>query len=312
MKYLVIQLCDHSPSFCHYSVDAAGSENLISLGDLQRGLLWGIKERLEIQVVYPNYQLPQEYYNLLKFTEHTGISSPKIVPKDILILSESDLKSQTDYFDLPVILHMKISDFIQTSESIAEKLENFVRLNVIFTDIEDFRDLDISRYDQALRLLANRLVTLYKEGRMVQFNLLTDRLMLTKMNNCGAGHDSITLAPDGQFYICPGFYYEGYEAIGSLDEGLKISNKNLYKLNYAPICRECDAFHCHRCVFLNKKLTLEVNTPSHQQCTLSHVERKVSLELLRALRKYGEFTPQVIIPDIDYIDPIEKIINKGK
>ena len=39
----------------------------------------------------------------------------------------------------------------------------------------------------------------------VQFNLLTDRMMLKEMNNCNAGYESITLAPDGNLYICLSF-----------------------------------------------------------------------------------------------------------
>ena len=128
------------------------------------------------------------------------------------------------------------------------------------------------------------------------------------MRNCEAGVKTITLAPDGNFYICPAFYYNGEMPCGNPNDGLDIKNPQLYKLEYAPICRRCDAFHCRRCVWLNKLTTLEVNTPSHEQCVVSHIERNAVKSLLAAIRKHGEFMPQLPeIAEIDYFDPFDKI-----
>ena len=102
------------------------------------------------------------------------------------------------------------------------------------------------------------------------------------------------------------FYYEQDYSIGSLTGGLDIKNPQLYKLNYAPICRHCDAYQCRRCIWLNKKTTLEVNTPSHEQCVVAHIERNASRELLRRGRELGEFLPEKDIKEIDYLDPFEK------
>ncbi len=155
--------------------------------------------------------------------------------------------------------------------------------------------------------LAADVVALYVDGKMPQLNLLTDRMMLTKMNNCGAGDTSITLASDGKFYACPAFYLSnnGYD-IGSLEDGLYIKNPQLYCLNHAPICRHCDAWQCKRCIWLNNKTTLEMNTPSHEQCIISHLERNASRQLLIELRKHGSFLPEhKAIGKIDYLDPFE-------
>lgn len=47
------------------------------------------------------------------------------------------------------------------------------------------------------------------------------------MNNCNAGWESVTLAPDAKFYVCPAFYLgnDGY-AIGDLQKGLDIKIHN--------------------------------------------------------------------------------------
>ena len=148
---------------------------------------------------------------------------------------------------------------------------------------------------------------MYVNGKSPQLNLLTDRMMLKEMNNCGAGDTNITLAPNGKFYICPAFYYENEEDfVGDLKNGLNIKNKQLYMLKYAPVCRHCDAYQCKRCVWLNRKTTLEVNTPSHEQCMVAHLERNASRELMNSLCKHGNFPLlQEEIKKIDYLDPFD-------
>ena len=82
--------------------------------------------------------------------------------------------------------------------------------------------------------LSEKVERLYVSGRSPQLNLLTDRLLLDQMNNCGAGETTITLAPDGRFYVCPAFYQsaEGY-AVGDLEHGIDIKNQQLYRLDHA-------------------------------------------------------------------------------
>ena len=147
-------------------------------------------------------------------------------------------------------------------------------------------------------------------------------MILEKMNNCNAGWENITLASDGKFYVCPAFYHsqiidgteisinevskKGY-SIGNLISGLNIKNPQLYRLDHAPICSKCDAYQCRRCVWLNRKTTCEVNTPSHEQCVVAHLERNASRELLNNIRRHGYFLPEKEeIKKIDNLDPFNK------
>lgn len=201
---------------------------------------------------------------------------------------------------------MSKSELFASADQICGLIEKADRLNIVLTDIETFRADDFDSYKKCLKTLADKLEEQYAAGKSPQLNLLTDRMMLDKMNNCGAGDTNITLAPDGKFYVCPAFYYsiDGYN-IGSLADGLDIKNSQLYKLDHAPICRECDAYQCKRCVWLNRKTTLEVNTPSHEQCVVAHLERNASRELLANIRKHGVFLPDNEIKEIDYLDPFD-------
>jgi CXXX repeat peptide maturase len=93
--------------------------------------------------------------------------------------------------------------------------------------------------------------------------------------------------------------------VGDLTTDLNIKNKQLYKIEYAPLCRICDAYQCKRCVWLNRKTTMEVNTPSHEQCVVAHLERNASRELLSELKPlYTEF-PFKEIEKINYLDPFD-------
>lgn len=308
MKSLIIQLCDTSVAFCHYP-KSHRSPKLIDLKVLREGLIWAMKNGLSIHILYPEYNIPQEYLQCIQEFEHIVITSKTYSPDDITVFSGCEtLISDCDYHSSPVILRTRISDFINNVQQLSQALSNYSRINITFTDIQDFSKLRENEYEDCLRILSQRISDLYFYGSYVQLNLLTDRCMLTEMNNCNAGVDNVTLSPDGKFYICPGFYLDGDNSIGSLDKGLNIPNGQLLELQFAPICRQCDAFHCRRCVWLNKKTTLEINTPSYEQCIMAHIERRVSSELLRIIRQYGSFAPDVSIPKINYNDPLEKIL----
>lgn len=179
---------------------------------------------------------------------------------------------------------------------------------MFFTDVEDFTNEDFEKYSKALNSLISVIIEEYKKGHIVHFSPITDRVFLNNMNNCNAGYESITLAPDGKFYICPAFYIEGNPPIGDIYKGLNIKNSQLFRLTNAPICRICDAYQCRRCVWLNKKTTGEVNTPSHEQCVVAHIERNASKRLLESIREIGDFLPGINICEINYLDPFDKLI----
>lgn len=294
IKYLVILLDDVSTSFCHY-VNTKKDTNLISIDKLKAGVRFALKENCIIQYVLPDYQLPDAHMRVIEEMTHVNIVSIRGMPNAEVVvingfneLSELPFRSGISY-----ILRTDFNSFIDRYDSLIDKLKNVDRLNIVYTNVDEFTEDDIKRYHDALADFSVKVRKLAVKDHYAQINILTDRQSLSKMNNCNAGVECITLAPDGKFYVCPGFYYDGLGAIGSLEEGLNIKNPQLYTIKYAPICRICDAYHCKRCVWLNRRLTLEVNIPSYQQCVMSHLERNTSLASL---------------PEIDYLDPLEKLI----
>ena len=310
LTYLVILLDDTSTSYCHYEVGKQ-AHSLISIEDLRQGIVWAMKENLNIQFVYPDYELPEEYLKAIESIDHTKIMpSANCEEADVIVLSGWD---DTVNEGSTCIIHTSRENLAKHLTTAKEWLKKVNRLNIVLTDTEAFKDSDIDNYAVLLDELSDCIADLYANNRQVQVNLLTDRLLLTEMNNCNAGDNNITLAPNGCFYLCPAFYFEDKEdCIGNLKDGIDIKNRQLLRLDHAPLCRQCDAYQCKRCIWMNQRLTLDANTPSHQQCVIAHIERNASRKLLAKLKERGILLRNSHeINEIDYLDPFN-ILNRWK
>lgn len=313
LQYLVILLDDTSTSYCSYETGSR-ERHLIPLQTLKDGIRFGMMENLMIQFVYPDYELSKEYKDAIETIDHSKIVSS--LSEDETLRTEANVVIFHEWTGLDnfpfnsrqaYVLRTTKADLFDRYAFLSNVLSRVARLNIVITDVETFKDDDFEVYRNILSALSRKVEQQYVDEKSPQLNLLTDRMMLTQMNNCGAGDTTVTLAPNGKFYVCPAFYYEDEkDRVGNLEHGLGIKNRQLYKLEYAPICRHCDAYQCRRCIWLNRKLTLEVNTPSREQCVLAHLERNASRELLLAIRKHGAFMPQTEIEEIDYLDPFDK------
>lgn len=312
LHYLIILLDDVSTSYCHYSPNTS-NHHLIDLNNLKAGIRFAMKENLMIQFVYPECDLPEEYKKVVETIDHSKImpsNSPLIKDADIIVFNDwknivgYDLDSSSIY-----VLRIRKEDLFTQKDLIKAIIGEVTRLNIVITDVDTFKDDDFEKYKSVLDSFGNEVEKLFKEDKNPQLNIITDRIALTQMNNCNAGNNNITLAPNGKLYICPAFYYSEEDketfCIGNLQDGLSIKAAHLYKLPFAPLCRVCDAYQCKRCVWLNRKLTLDVNTPSHEQCVVAHLERNISRKVLLEVRKTKELWPNQDIKSIGYLDPFE-------
>jgi len=288
-------------SYCHYD-NPKRERRLIALDDLKATILFAMKENLMIQFVYPDYELPKDHKTEIETIDHNKIApvAANISGTDVVVFNGWDDFSG-DYLSpgKAFVIRTTKQELFTNYRKLSKTLETVTRLNIVITDADRFTETDFSTYKNVLDELCLKLKELYTRGLSPQLNILTDRLMLDKMNNCNAGVENITLAPNGKFYICPAFYLEDEsDSVGDLKTGLNIKNTQLYKLDHAPLCRICDAYQCKRCIWLNRKTTLEVNTPSHEQCVVAHLERNASRELLM-------YFPEREIKEIAYLDPFD-------
>lgn len=313
LKYLIIPLTRNAVSFCHYSRNST-EDTAINVETLKKGIVFAMKENLNIQFLYPDYEISEEHKNIIDSIDHTSIVSSTCEDRhlvngaDIIVF---DSWASLNYYpfekDKSYVIRTDKKLFFDNAIFLKGILKSVDRLVVVLTDPQDFSNEDFRIYTEKLNAIIPVVKEEYRKGHIVHFNLLTDRMLIDGMNNCNAGHESITLAPDGNFYICPAFYLDGSTCVGNIETGLDIKNPLLYHLNHAPICKICDAYQCRRCVWLNKKTTGEVNTPSHEQCVISHIERNASKRLLESIREIGEFLPEKNISGIDYLDPFDKL-----
>lgn len=310
LKYLVIHLADDAASYCHYDNTTKGSQ-LISKETLKAAIRFAMVENLNIQFSYPKQALPEGYVDIIETIDHIKImpyDAPQARSAQILVCNGvAEVEDCELNEEQIVILRIGQNDIYELPR-IYDKLNGkCARLNVVITNVEKFTDSEFDKYQVILTHLGDRAKANIINGGKTQLNLITDRLVLKAMNNCNAGDEVLTIMPNGKFYPCAGFYYDNAsEDFGDLERGPEIKNRHLFKLNYAPICRRCDSYHCRRCVWLNRKLTLEVNTPSHEQCVVAHLERNECGRILAEIRKEYEYAPEISIPKIDYLDPFEK------
>lgn len=308
IQYLVILLDDTSVSYCHFD-NIYKDHRLMPIDILKEGIVYGMKENLNIQFVYPDYELPKEYNTIIEEIDHTKIKPfNQANNADVVVFNGfENIKDFPFEESVVYVFRTSMSELFENQSHLNDIAKLVSRVNIIITDIETFNDRDFDMYKSLLESLAKDVELSYQEGKAIQINIITDRIMLNKMNNCGAGDTCITLAPDGKFYVCPAFYNtNGGFSIGSIKDGLDIKNHQLYKLDHAPLCRNCDAYQCKRCIWLNRKTTFEVNTPSHEQCVVAHIERNTSRKLLMSLREKGFSFPDCEdIKEIKYLDPFE-------
>ena len=299
LKYLMVVLCDESISYCHYHSCNKGN-GLMPVDVLQKGIIFAMKNDLRVHLIYPYKPLPTEYDSIIKSFKSTKIK-PYTASEQIdiaVVNGVSEFEKVT--FTKNVICRIDKNELFDKQDILCKCFNKSERTNLVMTDIETFKQDDFDRYKDFLQNIPQS-VDIAKH----KVNVLSDRLEITSMNNCNAGVNNITLAPNGKFYVCPGFYYSNdCESVGDINTGVDIKNKRLYKLEYAPICSHCDAFHCKRCVWLNQQTTLEVNTPSHEQCVVSHLERNATKEWLHQINdtKYNN----IKIKELSYLDPFDE------
>lgn len=225
LKYLIVQLDDTSPAFCHYSNNKA-KRKLIEYQALKDGIIWAMKENLMVQFVYPDYELPNEYLELIDIVDHIDIKLANGDSDVAVFEGKASLLNLKETIYPHIVLRLSKDELFDSIDIIQEVLDIQPSLNIVITDIEFFNEEDCGSYKNVLEKLSATVLEKIKDNKPININLLTDRLLLSAMNNCNAGVESITLSPDGKFYICPAFYYDGLNAVGNPNDGLDIPNHN--------------------------------------------------------------------------------------
>lgn len=312
LTHLLVLVDGSAPSFCHYDHDRRETE-LLPLATLEQAVAFARSRRLALTLLLGREELPPEYRAVLDKADYAAIVPAGLAaryPDAILVLDADDPGSFPDEAGAKrqLILRLPRRRLGDMAALVRSCLGRAARLNLYLGGIDRYTAADIDEYGRQLELAAGYVADLYRQGCLPEVNIFSDRMLLNGMNNCDAGVVHLTAAPNGNFYICPGFYYDDEDnAAGSLADGVTLANGQLLTLANAPVCSCCDAYHCKRCVYLNGRTTLEWNTPSREQCVLAHLERNAARLIRQRLGATPPFSQLRAIPAVDYLDPFDQI-----
>jgi CXXX repeat peptide maturase len=313
LTHLLVLLDTAAPSFCYYP-SGPRPGGIMPPAVLAETIAFARRHSLALVLLHGETPLPADCQNLIAAVGHAAIVPaalagryPDAVP---VLLAGRDDPAAIPGVRKQLILRLPRERLADMAAAAQACLGRCARLNLYPLDIDRYTDHDIALYKRQLGLVADLLAARYRQGDLPEINLISDRMLLSRMNNCDAGAVHLTVAPDGRLHICPGLLAAG--SVGSLADGIAIANARLLALENAPICACCDAWHCKRCIYLNNKTTLEWNTPSRQQCLLAHLERDAARLLQQRLADLPAFARQAPIPALDYLDPFSRIIDGGQ
>ena len=140
LQYLIILLDDTSTSFCHYE-NTKTERHLIPIETLRLGIRFAMMENLMIQFVYPDYELPQEYQEVIESIDHSKIK-PYKEGADVWVTKKAESISS----NIPVVLRINKERLFAHEQEISEAIGRISRLNIVLTDIESFTEDDFAQY----------------------------------------------------------------------------------------------------------------------------------------------------------------------
>ncbi len=315
-KILNVLLSTDTTAICNYEVQEIlnnRDNQILERDTLENYLELARKANYYVNYILPNHEIYEIYKSIIDNTKFQ-VTRPYKNESSIYKLADGEIfvfdlgqQISSGFSCANVIVHLK-KDHLELMKDYICKLfsHGIMRINLLLNDLCQWEESDFKLYKQELNDISDYIYNLYKQKKQKSLNVLTDRLFLSKMNNCNAGLEHITLGPDGKVYLCPAFYYKS-QPLESDDLKIPAAVSSLLKLENAPICQLCDAYQCQRCFFRNKEQTSELNIPGEKQCIISHLEREVSRQLQKRLfeSRLIPFPNRNIIPALNYQDPLE-------
>lgn len=301
-KFLQFITSDNITPHCAYS-NIKGTNNIMTPEVFEKGM-----EFCKANGYTPAFLGKSEEIDKLKYSKYIVIDKAGHIGNSVSIYDDNSVNQDDANTGILLINKYNLNNLYEIIKNISNKV---YRINLEIQDLLNWNSDDTEQYKAELDKVVILVVDKYKRGEEIEINVLTDIWNLKSMRNCDAGTHSFALAPNGRIYMCPAFYFDNPEShIGNLNEGINIKNPQLLQLENAPICSSCDVYNCNRCKYLNKKLTNEINTPSKIQCVVSHIERNLTMNLQNILKKNYSYQFENNLVEIDYNDPLEKILKK--
>lgn len=278
LKYLYFITADNIQPHCSYQSNK-NSQVKIPTEIFNKGIDFCIENSL-IPVFLGDYNHgfdfnKRRFYEIKKAEENN-----KYDAKDMIIFDKTiSVNNKQGYIGIYLLSKQNLNSM---ENDIITLLKGFRRINLFIEDINLWSDYDVKIYEQKLDIILEYLVSQYKSGNKIQFNIITDLNMHPDdyYSDCGAGITSIALAPNGKFYVCPGIYFSNPEInLGDFYTFNKNYQKKLAREKSAR-CVNCKKRLCNRCLYQNITITKELTVPSDIQCKVSYINEKKSKDFI--------------------------------
>ena len=309
LKYVYFITSDDAPVFCNYNKQYSGNDKMSEVL-YKQGLDFCLENEV-LPIFLGNYSIDLDPRKKI-FFEIDNCRTFSALSRSITVVDRPSKDINT-----PVV------NYLINRSSVHDLLKNIQlfhdlsvkRLNLFISDMEKWDDETLKIYENMLTDIVTYLVNIYTLGDIsFQVNILTDRLLLQdgEVRDCAAGINSIALAPNGKFYICPGFYFTNPDwSIGSITTGLDEADKQRYFRNKSPMCHSCKATACQRCLLNSKITTDEINVPSSIQCRIGYIQanaqKRLSDKLIEEQQDKYIFTASQL-PKLNYVDYVANMI----
>lgn len=313
LKYIYFITSDDAPVFCNYEKKYLGTDKMTH--ELYtKGLDFCMEnEVLPIFLGEYSIELDPKKKIFFEIKEKGEFLNPA---RGITVTKEPMQEVST-----PVVNYIICKkDILNLTENMRKfYLASVKRVNIFLADIESWEEEDFTQYKRSLDDLVEFYFELIRTGKLsFQINVLNDRLMLLdrETRDCAAGINSVSLAPNGKFYVCPGFYFTNPDwSIGTIETGIDEAEKERYYRERSPMCNCCKADACHRCLLNAKIATGEINVPSSNQCRIGYIQANAQKKLYdRLIEEDGDkyMFSAYDLPKLDYVDYVANMIFKDE
>lgn len=266
-KYLYFIMSDNFTSHCMYFSDSK-SLDIMPKDVFRSGLEYAHKNSMiPVFLGDPGTLLPAHETRKL----HLLIAKPdeEYIPKSavekyipVLDMSNYEIRTAAEI----CIFMINQEDILKLETVLLNLSEQYARINIIKEALEDWTQESVATYQTVLEKIYNNRVL-----RGTSINLFDNG---TLPDDCGAGISDFTLAPDGRFYICPGYYFGNSQAIGDLYTGINDEELVVLKRDKSPQCKICLINSCNRCSLNSMQKTKMMNLPSTIFCEIANIENK--------------------------------------
>lgn len=301
-KYLYILTGKNMPRYCQYNNDydngAVMSSYILDIAEqfcINNNFIPVIVGDMEID--YPHYAIRKNVSN--------------DTPFQVIVAEDKDC----NVFEVEIgtlIYNVDTNSVKYLSESVVELLRHVQRINILISDMSVWSENECTEYKKQLISLSEELILLRKNNIIKSINVLDDIMYRVDHFGCGVGENSFALAPNGKIYLCPAFYFDDINnSIGSLEDKVLNYNQQLFTMEKAVLCKECDNFQCLRCAFINKQMTGQVNISPEIQCRIRSTERNIAKDYQKKLISIGQNQFANVIESY-YDDPIQRIYFRNR